>query len=430
MDKDVGRIFRAIAILSLSACVLFAHPAYADTRNLALVRCNADAGELIVQEDSTEDDPGEYKTPDGYQMKWLDDLVEYITPPNANDDATSGTYRHKVADWKLTCKLKGVTYNIVISPWSENDKVMGECGGGDPDLELTVRRDNHLLVKDLEFGGVCSMGPSTPPVIGMLKLSEPQQTATVNGTTIPYSQMPALDREKLKQYTTTEPVALTPPPRTNGACSLDSAAQVAIRMKYTLDKTPSADGALFECKDAPGESGIVLVAFVTKSTAADASTDGTPYDLQLLNVKAADQSMLSRIVQHRAFWADETDIHGFRIDTAPYQLAPNVRAFGIRWNTGNPSKEMETLTLFVADGNTFRDVLALDTRSGEHVACQGDLTESTLSIAPSTHHGYADLNVRAVRTEGSTDTGDCNGKSQQVRTVQKYSLRYDGTQYR
>src|SRR6267154_5661472 len=119
MDMDVVRISRRIAISAISAFALFAHPVHADTRNFALVRCDEAAGELIVKEDSTEDDGHNYKTPEGYQLKWLDDLVEYISPPGgAADNATSGTYRHKLRDWQLSCTLKGAVYSIVISPWS------------------------------------------------------------------------------------------------------------------------------------------------------------------------------------------------------------------------------------------------------------------------------------------------------------------------
>jgi uncharacterized protein YecT (DUF1311 family) len=220
MDMDVARISRRIAISALSAFALFAHPVHADTRNLALVRCNAAAGELIVEEDSTEDEIDNYKTPEGYQLKWLDDLVEYISPPAAEDDATSGTYRHKLKDWQLSCTLKGAVYSIVISPWSVNDMVMGECGGGDPDLALTVRRDNRLLVKDLELGGTCSIGSSNAVVIGALKLSEPERIAMLDDRKIPYSEMPTLDRKKLRSiYSASDSVAVTALPAPNGNCS-------------------------------------------------------------------------------------------------------------------------------------------------------------------------------------------------------------------
>jgi hypothetical protein len=215
-------------------------------------------------------------------------------------------------------------------------------------------------------------------------------------------------------------------------CAETIAKPVATRMHYVLGENAPFDSALVVCKYFPGETGVALVAIVIKSADADATKDtdeNTPLDLDLMKVNSVDQIILDRLVQHRAFMADEAGFHGVGFDTAPYRIAPGVRAFGIRWSSTNNGGEVETLNLFVADGKSIRRVLVFDTSSGEHVACQGDYTESTLSIAASAHHGYADLNVRTVRTENSTDTRDCNGKQTQVRTVEKYSLRYDGSQY-
>ena len=63
--------------------------------------------------------------------------------------------------------------------------VMGECGGGDPDLALTVRRDKRLLVKDLQLGGTCSIGPNDAVVIEALKLSELELVAMLDDRKIP-----------------------------------------------------------------------------------------------------------------------------------------------------------------------------------------------------------------------------------------------------
>jgi uncharacterized protein YecT (DUF1311 family) len=190
------RILPLVLILIISAFALFAKSAHAEFHTFALVRCDETAGELIVTEDATEE-VEKYKAPEGYQSKWLDQLVEYISPPDgASDDATTGTYRHKIGDWVLSCTLNGAVYGIIISPWSVNDMVMGECGGGDPDVELTVRRDKRLLARNLRLGGTCSTGPSDALGIGTVKLSEPQRVATLDDRKIPYADMPLLTKEK------------------------------------------------------------------------------------------------------------------------------------------------------------------------------------------------------------------------------------------
>jgi hypothetical protein len=212
-------------------------------------------------------------------------------------------------------------------------------------------------------------------------------------------------------------------------CAETVAKQVATRLHYVLGENAPFDSALVVCKASPVEQNVTLVAIAIKSADASNAGDFIPLDLDLLKMKSGDLSILNRLVQHGAFWADQADYIALKLDTAPYRIASGVRAFGIRWSSGNNSRESETLNLFVADGNSIREVLAFDTYNAEHVACQGDYTRNTLSIAASAHHGYSDLDVRSVRTDGSTDTQDCEGKQTQVRAVSKYSLRYDGLQY-
>lgn len=172
--------------MNVSRFLRLTYAAHADTYDCALVRCNSTAGVLVVREDFTEDDVNSYKAPAAYQSKWLGALVEYLSPPKGvPNDATRGTYRHKIGDWRLSCALKGVVYQIVVSPWSEDDMVMGQCGAGDPDLELTVFRDKHLLVRNLRLGGGCLHGNA---IFLDVKLSETQNDVTLGDIRVPYSE--------------------------------------------------------------------------------------------------------------------------------------------------------------------------------------------------------------------------------------------------
>jgi uncharacterized protein YecT (DUF1311 family) len=74
--------------------------------------------------------------------------------------------------------------------------VMGKCGAGDPDVELTVRRDKRLLVRSLRLGGSCSTEPSDTLGIGTVNLSEPHGLATLDGRKIPYGDIALLNKEK------------------------------------------------------------------------------------------------------------------------------------------------------------------------------------------------------------------------------------------
>lgn len=198
---DVIKVARGRIISAIAVVTWFAIPAHADTRNFALVRCDETAGELVVSEAFTEDGPEAYRAPEGFQSKWMDQLVEYISPPGgASDSAVQGTYRHKTGEWKLKCTLMGKLYNVVISPWSVNDMVMGQCGAGDPDVELTVLRDKRMLVRKLRLGGDCSIAiaPIATPTMGTIKFVEPEQIAILDEKKIPYSDLPMLDKGKAK----------------------------------------------------------------------------------------------------------------------------------------------------------------------------------------------------------------------------------------
>jgi hypothetical protein len=174
---NVMRLLHFLSFASIAVFGLLSYTAQADEYNFALVRCNTAAGVVNIQEGATEDDMNFRNAPAGYQLEWLGKLVEYVQPPKGTpDDAVHGTYRRKIGDWRLSCILKGVVYDVVISPWSEEDMVMAPCGPGDPNLELTVFRDKHILVRNLRFGGGCLR--DIEPILA-IKLSETRQEVTL-----------------------------------------------------------------------------------------------------------------------------------------------------------------------------------------------------------------------------------------------------------
>ncbi|MEW9570715.1 hypothetical protein ABQJ54_03060 [Rhodanobacter sp. Si-c] len=195
---------RFVPIAIIVGFALVGRPAHADDwSNFALVGCDAATNVVDVQEISVDGDQETYPAPSGYRSKWLGSLVKYISPPEGvPDDAVHGTYRKKIGDWKVSCTLKGNVYLIIVSPWSLNDMVMGQCGPGDPDLELTVYRDRKLLVKNLRFSyaGEC-MQDNNLAFFLRVKLSEVKRVVTIGDISskipefdIPYSQMPKFDQ--------------------------------------------------------------------------------------------------------------------------------------------------------------------------------------------------------------------------------------------
>jgi hypothetical protein len=131
---------------------------------------------------------------------------------------------------------------------------------------------------------------------------------------------------------------------------------------------------------------------------------------------------------------------GLRLDTAPYDLAPGVRAFGVDVNPGvsaPPCAEAGgelTRVLFVRDGASLRPVLQRFVVSSWRLAkgkpvCEpsqaaGSVIETTtwtIAIAPRATHGYADLVV--------TESIEGRVPGEKVRGGH-YELHYDGTAYR
>ncbi len=120
-----------------------------------------------------------------------------------------------------------------------------------------------------------------------------------------------------------------------------------------------------------------------------------------------------------------------RLDTAPYDLAPGVRAFGIDVSSGRSGPRCgeawfgATRTLFVQEGAALRPVLngfmLSEGRLVDGLPCTPDAyfetTTSTIAIASTATHGFADLVV--------TDAVDSQA-ARRTRTV----MRYDGLTYR
>jgi hypothetical protein len=124
-----------------------------------------------------------------------------------------------------------------------------------------------------------------------------------------------------------------------------------------------------------------------------------------------------------------TRVGSFGIDTARYQLAPGVRAFGVDFhsqayvsNAAEFRREVER-TLFIQDGPRLRPVLerfALTTWNAiPDTGGSGELSHWTIAVAPTRSHGLADLVVTR-----STDP-DLSATPLRTRAV----LHFDGKSY-
>lgn len=219
-------------------------------------------------------------------------------------------------------------------------------------------------------------------------------------------------------------------------CSLDVAEQLGsflgdIRFRYQGDDRTVVASA---CKPWPGRESLTIATF--------AYDTGDEFHKQLV-VAIIDQKQ-GKVVSSYKSTIDEdatmrVDSGTLRIDTARYDLAPGVRAFGVDITSGYIPNCGDGgwggfRTLFVREGATLRPVLEGLLLSSWHFVeggsprCGNNAEEalvetatSTIAVARTVSKGYADLLVTTVTTH---DTGK---KSKQGPA--HVLLRYDGKTY-
>ncbi|PHP86940.1 multidrug ABC transporter ATPase [Burkholderia sp. AU18528] len=153
-------------------------------------------------------------------------------------------------------------------------------------------------------------------------------------------------------------------------------------------------------------------------------------------VVAADRS----VVEEDA--ATEIGENSYRIDTAPYRLSPDVRAFGVVFTSSarGPScpdaNASEELTLWIREGNRIRPVFGTNLYgwiSVEGDACgpgvgdaRSEEARMTIAVEKTSSHGFADLSITAHITTTQRKNGDYSDTGKRtVRTV----VHYDGKAY-
>lgn len=193
------------------------------------------------------------------------------------------------------------------------------------------------------------------------------------------------------------------------------------------------------CKAMPDEPGttIAIVAFDTHHVGQD-SDDGH------LNQVVALVEGDTVVAAHRSVIEEDaaTQVGSFRVDTARYQLAPDVRAFGTVFDSaarGPSCPDASTdneLTLWVREGKKLRPVFGTNLDgwiSIDEDACgagvEGSRSESThmtVAIAQTATHGWADLVLTAhIARSRVTDEKDADLGKRTVRRI----VKYDGKSY-
>ncbi|GFM81355.1 hypothetical protein PSCICN_20470 [Pseudomonas cichorii] len=193
------------------------------------------------------------------------------------------------------------------------------------------------------------------------------------------------------------------------------------------------------CKINPGDSSQVLAAL---PFAENVTEDGQgDYGLGVIVVNASNGKIISQHYQAAAISSDAIYFSRLELDTARYQLAPKLRAFGVRVTYGGSSRpnpfESEVLTLYAAlPGSQLHPVvsgLEVSRSNGEwDTRCAGEFTETqrTISISDKGNKGLAALKVeqKVIDTQNRPKGEECERISAEP-VITHFTLNYDGSQY-
>jgi hypothetical protein len=166
------------------------------------------------------------------------------------------------------------------------------------------------------------------------------------------------------------------------------------------------------------------------------------YDTYLVIADTKTGAILYSIFESERYTSDAVRLTGLQIDTAPYRLAANVRAIGIRAHyTGssrpNPYGE-ETLSLYIPQGKTFTKVLddfVTYQSNGEwDTNCAGNFStsKSVLVISTEKTNGYNNIqvNTKTTNTENIPQNDDCIAKDTETKSSHKLIFSIPENQYR
>lgn len=204
------------------------------------------------------------------------------------------------------------------------------------------------------------------------------------------------------------------------------------RPGYTRDTSASV------CRRWPARPELTLLA--TPVWRDGGNNDARDGDVEVLVIDTDTLAPRAWTVLAGALDSDAVFFDGMHLDTARYQLAPGMLAFGLRvqrrnGSGPNPFSE-EQLRLLAIQGTGLRELgPPLVTRRYQaewDTRCAGESTDvtRTLSVGRQPQHGLAELIVseRRVTSRSWMDGEACRDQDTPV-DIERYVLRQDGRQY-
>lgn len=164
------------------------------------------------------------------------------------------------------------------------------------------------------------------------------------------------------------------------------------------------------------------------------------YDVDVVVTDTQSGKILARNYHPRAITNDAIALSSVTIDTARYQLTPELRAFGIRFNRHGASRvnpiEYNNLNLYVLKDKALPlmvNQLTVEDLGGEWDGdCAGyfDKKIRTISILKTSTSGFADLGVHevSVHSEATKRKDECT-ETEAAKKQADYTLHFNGINY-
>jgi len=145
--------------------------------------------------------------------------------------------------------------------------------------------------------------------------------------------------------------------------------------------------------------------------------------------------------QTNDWYSDALQLREITLDTAPYRVTDDIRAFGVRVRYLGMSKvnpyESETLSLFVKSGDRLKKILdkyaVMDAFGEWDGNCFGEFrdTKNTLIMSDKKSNGFFNILIKSKIIETTNvvnENEECDAK--EIITKQKSLLKYNGKEYK
>ncbi|WP_431222792.1 hypothetical protein ACQ86O_21565 [Serratia sp. L9] len=222
-------------------------------------------------------------------------------------------------------------------------------------------------------------------------------------------------------------------------CSLADCQAILSSLAKPFEATLTRNTELSTCKIWPyAPDKTIAVLMLAPKVKED--PDFTDYDVAVYVVDTQSGKILSSRYHPKAIMDDAIYTSSVAIDTARYQLAPQVRAFGVRFNHRGSSSVnpigLERLNLYTLNDRQLTLVLnnlPMDEYGGEWDGqCAGDFAETkrTLALGAGSQQGYRDLELQErVNHRTSVKKGEDCVESHKTLAKPPSVLRFDGKAY-